>query len=226
MSKLLDKGGAPLTVVITDVKKDHDPAELHRERVRLNNLLHKACADFVNDLQAPPDVPEVIMVDRAKVIAHHDAKWRDLARVMNASSFPHPVDEEALMDQITAMSAEEQKAKDMATPIAQLTDPARFDLHLVGETLEGKVYINTRVALCVSQYGQVKVWVRNRGEEGDLWCNGWLPMPQRPVLLEAQDYTLGELYRLLAAMRISKVSRLTDTQMAQCAMPPKKGYFR
>ncbi|HRH68916.1 MAG TPA: hypothetical protein PLB89_05345 [Flavobacteriales bacterium] len=226
MPEILDAGGKPVSVVETDVKREHDPAELQRERVRLNNLMVTACQDFLKDMTPLPNAPEVVQVDRAKIRAYHGEKWRETARVMNASSFPHPVNEEALYEEIDHMMAEEKRQQDAATPLSRLSDLAVYDLHPFARIPAGLLHINNRVAICLSEYGNCRVYLRGKMESDERWCSGWLPAPQRDHVVDALDYTLGELMNVLSSMRIAKVTRLTDEQMLACQKPVSKNWWQ
>lgn len=225
-NKILDLNGAPAHVA-TDAKKAHDPDELQRERIRLTNLLQQHCQAFVKDLQDLPNSPTIVQVDRERIIAHHDAQWRKLAQAMNAGSFPHPVDEDAFKKEVDLMLGDEERQRDLETPLAQLGQEglAKYDLLLVGSSTAGDLYINNRVAVMVSPHGPTAVWLRTSRENGDEWCSGWWRNRRGPVY-EGVNYKLGELFNLLAALRVSAVTRLTDAQMDLCRTPTNKGLFR
>jgi len=225
MTKILDPTGAPVMNVVTDTKKAHDPEELHRERIRLNNVLHKACEEFGAELAGIPNAPETIVIDRTALRLYHGDKFKALAQAMNAGSFPHPVDEQAMYKQIDAIYAAEQREMDLAKPLAQVSDLEAYDLHPLVRLPDGLLHVNDRAAVCISEYGATLVWLRGKHEATALWASGWLPTPQRMPVVDSLDYTLGELMNLVGSTRCSKVSRLTDEQMEAC-LKPMKGNLR
>lgn len=225
--ELLKPNGEKVTAVVTDAKKEHDSAELQQERIRLTNLLQKYWAEYQQDLQGDPKQTDLINVDRPKLREYYGAKWKNLIDGMNTTSFPHPADAQAMYKLIDQYHEHTDQEAEYAKPLAEIKDLSPMALVQFGTLPDGKLFINDRVALCISEHGSTKVWLRGKHETADEWCRGWMPTPARLEVVDSVDYTVRELHTLVSATRFSRVAQLTSEQLALCATPStkKKGFL-
>jgi hypothetical protein len=224
-TKILDLTGNALAPAPTEAKKAHDPDELKREQQRLNGLLHQWFSEYVRDVRTPEGMAPVVLSARDAVRALYDAKWREQARIMNASGFPHQV--EAFAKTVEQWEAQERADQEANTPMHQLTDAQlrKYELYPVGPTTKAgglQLYANSAAAVEVYATGRVLVWVRPANLRIEEWAqdvhelttgNLW------PPLVDADNYPLGLLLRLYEVLRVPSVAEIPPHLVVA---PPKK----
>lgn len=214
MTQILDIGGKPVGPVKTDAKKAHDPEELKRERARNNNIFQGLMQGFVNDLSQPPDFPPIMEANVESVMDHYDGKWQDHTRVVNESSLPITLDPNALRKEMLRFTEDVRMQKLATTALNKVADLSEYHLLPLANIDRGMLYLNSRVAVALDYEGNCTVWLRGVTEPLDAWCSGWLPRPWREPVVEAANYTLGELNNLMAITRRPDVTTLNEHWMA------------
>lgn len=225
--KILDLTGNALPPAPTEAKKAHDPDELKREQQRLNGLLHQWFSEYVRDVRTPEGMAPVVLSARDAVRALYDMKWREQARIMNASGFPHEVDAEAFAKTVEQWEAQERADQEANTPMHQLTDAQlrKYELYAVrvGEAVPGAtLYANSAVAVEVYATGRVTVWVRPANVRIEDWAQDVYELvagPSWPPLVDADNYPLGLLLRLYEVLRVPSVAEIPPHLVVA---PPKK----
>lgn len=215
MTQLLDNKGKPIGPVQGTVKKAHDPAELKRERTRLNQLFANLMKQFVDDLTPPENFPSTVEAHVEAVMKHYDETWRETARVVNESTMPLTVNADLMRKEMERYTADMRMAKLSATPISAVADLGEYHLLPLILVDRGLLHINTQCAVAIDDKGQTTVWLRSPHEDLEHWCSGWVPKPLRMPVVEAAAYTLGELNNLLAVTRRQDVCALNDAFMAK-----------
>lgn len=224
MTQILTLHGTPAGPIQSDAKLEHDSETLTRERARMDNLLKSLWQDFVRDMQHDPQKPLLVKPDFDAIRRHYGERYAEAARVVNASSLPLEVDENALYNIIDSNRELNQREADMNTPLHAVLDLTKYELKLVGQTSLGALYINNAMALAVSESGMVHLWLRHEQESMDQWCQGWLP-PQRNAVLMAVDYKMQEVHTLLAGLRVAHMATLTELQMHEARKPVHKPWY-
>lgn len=215
MTQILNIHGKPADRPETDVKKAHDPEELAREKVRMQNLFTQIYKDFLRDLNpAVNDQPSPVRPNRPALREHYGNRWKEQAEALNKSSFPHKVDPDEMFRAIDMQYSQIDQQADAQRPLHEVEDMAQYDLPRVMELPAGNLHMNTCVALVVNPAGFVRVYVRHVGESDKDWLRGWKNGRERAPLVETTNYTLGELFTLLRSIRINGLSALTTRQMS------------
>lgn len=228
MTQILDPAGRPVGPVMSAVKKAHDPEEMKRERARLNQVFQNLMQQFVADLSQPQDFPATVEAHVDAVKDHYDAKWRETARLVNESSMPLNANEDLMRTEMDRFTEELRLQKLASTTLSRVADLAEYHLLPLMQTRHGMLYLNSRVAVAVDGDGNNTVWMRATNEPLDRWCSGWAPQPVREPLVEAANYTLGELNNLLAITRRPDVTPLNEHWMAMARTPeaPRKPWYQ
>jgi hypothetical protein len=210
--KILDLGGNALAPAPTETKKAHDAAEHNREQQRLNGLLNQWVGEFVRDMNTPDGLAPVVQPDRDAVFALYDGKWREQAALMNRSGFPHVVDEEAFAKVVDQMEAKFKHDAACATPLHKLENLAKYELYTWKSENGCTLLLNSHVGVMVYSTGRVQVWVRPSTDTIEDWADTWVRWAANeglyPALVDADNYTLGELLDLYRVLRLQSVAEI------------------
>jgi hypothetical protein len=229
MTQILDLSGKTISHVPASTKKAHDSEEAKRERARLQTIFQNLMQQFVKDISQPDDFPPVMEVDLNSVMEHYDAKWREQCRVTNESSKPLRADPETMLLEMRRITENERLQRLARTPLCQLPDMAEYHLLPLRHIARGLLHINSRAAVAIDTQGNTTVWLRGPNERVEDWCSGWAPEPWRDPVVEAPNYTLGELNNLLAITRRPDVSALNEDLMDAARTPApsiRKPWYR
>jgi hypothetical protein len=217
--KILSPDGAPIEHIKGATKKAHEPQELARERVRLDQVLHTMYESFMRDITQPTDRPLTLDPNMDAVRKHYDTKWREVAKTVNESTMPITVREDAMADVMDKELKRMEMMHNAQIPLHQVQDLQKWDLLPLINTRRGMLHMNTRVCVAVDAEGNTTVWLRGPHERTEDWCSGWAPEPWRDPIVECANYTLGELNNLLAITRRPDVGQLNEDHMAMARTP-------
>ncbi|MBL8002874.1 MAG: hypothetical protein JNL05_13035 [Flavobacteriales bacterium] len=213
MSTIVDLKGQTLGVV----KEQHVPERVARRRMALSKQLHELREQWMAD--NAPD-PEGATKPNAEAIdAHYSEQWRTQARVAKNAQEPVDVDEEAMATWIADQRRKQELHAQFTRQLREVNDLSPWGFKLVGQCAHGTVWLCDQVALAVAEDGLVMLELRSRWASTTDWAgrdrlndglvrNAWMHA------LELPDYTLGELFELLTAMRINKLVPLPEGLMA------------
>jgi hypothetical protein len=225
MTRVLDLSAKPAPPAPTDVKKRHEPAEVKRWEDMLKRLYNELMEGFVGEMNSKPNEPDVVRRDPHAVKEHYAQRWREQARTLNSSGFPHAVDEELVRKEIESLIAQQENLRRLALPLYKV-DPADYDLLPVGRIPRGVLYINSACAVSVHEGGLTHVWLRHADETLERWASDWLPEPVRPALLEANEFTAQQLFNLVGATGVVRVVPLSEDLMNAARKPIRRNWWQ
>lgn len=221
--ELVRPDGSAVAPAATEVKKAHDPAELQRERARLDAFLDVVMKEALGALANNPNKPVTVQADEESVVAQADKRWREQADALNASGFPHRVDPDLVKKLLGEVLGEQRRQADLQRPIYQVTNELqRFELYLLKDLGDARLYLNTASAVLVYATGRTLVWVRPVGTEVADWAAIWAAgeLDHLPPVVESDGYTLEELHSLWRALRVSTVTAVPTELLTVDAPKP------
>lgn len=217
MTKILGLHGEALAPGATETKKAHETEEMRREQTRLNGLLQQWFQEYARDVRTPQGEAPVLLQDRAAVRATYTAKWKEQARIMNDSGFPHTVDAEALDKVIDQWEAQERAEQEQGTPLHELSADVlkRYELYKVpvATPQDGvNLYANSAVAVEVYSTGRVLVWTRVPNDSMERWAQQVRMLAEaysgEAPVVDADNYPLGLLLQLYQVLRVASVAEI------------------
>lgn len=210
--KILTPQGDEAPHVPTEAKRAHDPEEVKKHQRNLMLLFNELMQGFVQEMMPKEGRPRVIELDFDKVRDHYSQRWSEQARVLNASGFPHQVDEQAIAKEIDKLWAQQEHERLMTTPLELVPDLGKHELLPVCMIKTGMLHLSDVCAVSVHPGGLCRVWVRKPHETLEQWVRGWNE-PTREPDVECVQYTLNELHGLLTACRIARIATLSEELM-------------
>lgn len=213
MSTIVDLKGQTLGVA----KEQHVPERVARRRMALSKQLHELKEQWMADNH--PDPEGATTPNGPAIDAHYTDRWRSQARVAKNAQEPVEVDEEAMATWIADQRRNQELHAQFNRQLKEVQDLTPWGFKLVGQCAHGTVWLCDQVALAVSEEGLVMVELRSKwasaldwaGRErlkDNLCSNPWVHAFELP------DYTLGELFELLTALRMKKLVPLPEGLMA------------
>lgn len=214
---VLSIDGKPAVSALDKTERDHNPERVMRRRQQLAKVLAELREGWMKDNGEDPvgatrPIPDAI--DR-----HYDERWREQARVANNAQEAVDADPEAMATWMAAQREAMAKADRWQTPFHKLHDLEEFQFRLAGKVGGGDLWLCSHVALHVFENGQVKVYTvaRHLLTDPGIWDHV-LPAMREPTtgpccIVDAIDYTPQELFALLGAMRVDKITFPTEDQM-------------
>lgn len=207
--------GKPLPSALSHEQKEHHPERVMRRRQQLSKVLKDLQDGWTQD--NGEDVNKATRPASASIDRHYDERWREQCRVASAAQEAVDVDPEAMANWIAVQRVAKAKYERWSTPFHKLHDLEEFQFRLVGQTADGTMWLSSHVALCVADNGVVKVYFRDADRPQASWT--MLLSSGRQVfgthlLFTAIDYTPQELFALLGAMRVEKITWPTEDVLA------------
>lgn len=184
----------------SDSKREHDPQRVMALRNNLAKLMHELQQGWLNDNGEDPtgaSQPNAEAID-----SHYVKRWLDqCATVMNGRE-PIDVDPEAMSKWIAARREAKRANEELQMPLHKVLDLEPHGFALVGTYPCGALWVSSECAVVMTAGGMVEVYVRPREANYSEWvCTFANATLGSTPLLQAPDYTLGELRKLLAALR-------------------------
>lgn len=213
---VLNIDGTDARSALSKEQKEHHPDRVMKRRQQLAKTLSGLQEGWNQDSGEDPlgaTKPNIVSIDR-----HYDTRWREECSVANAAQEAVDADGEAMATWIAEQRESRAKMERWNLPLHKLNDLEEFQFKLVGECPEGTMWLSSHIALCVAENGEVVCYIFRRRDD-------WKLQPWRHLLskhrssycihelFRAIDYTPHELFALLGAMRVDKITWPTEHTM-------------
>ena len=220
--EVLTPDGTPATSSLATAEKQHHPERVQRRRMQLNQLLKGMQEEWLKDSGEDPlgaTKPNTMAIDR-----HYDERWREQARVAQSAQEAVDCDPEAMANWMAAQREAKAKMERWGTPLHELHDLEEFQFRLVGRADGGDLWLSSHCAICVAENGLVRVYVTDHDNQvldyrWDGALTGLHNDPRFVCVVHAVDYRPQELFALLGAMRVDKITFPTEEQVERARQP-------
>ncbi len=211
---ILTIDGKPANTTLKPEEKDHHPERVMRRRQALEKAFDELKEGWMKDNGVAPNagtVPNEPAIDR-----HYDERWREQCRVADNAQEAVTTQPDRMQEWIKQQREEKRREEEWTTPLHKITSLDDFSFRLVGVVHGASVWINSHLALEVHENGRVRVLIpdthskfedllQRLTDEDEDWFS--------PVLVDAIDYTPKELFALMGAMRMDKVTHPTEHEL-------------
>jgi hypothetical protein len=217
--KILSLKGQPIGSATPAVNEEtlkqpttHEPRWFRRIVEAADQHFARLYEQALGDLNAPKSPGTT--VDEEQVVRHYQQLWAQYAQHILKSSEPITLNVQAMKEQIEAsVNIAKHKAR-MAQPLHQVADYTEWDFRLVGQCLNGAVWMNSHCVISVGEGGMVRVWLTDVTTPQGIACDNLLSrceilMPS----LQAVGMSMQTVYNLLGAYGVNSTAAPTEQEL-------------